>query len=141
MRLCSVASLSEHREAMPNQSPAQLANLRPFPKGYRAPKKADSAKTRTLHGAKLASPECLEFALSVMRDDEERTETRLRAMEAVLRVAFPPKSLQLDEAQTASAMRYLEVVFVRPGEQPQVSNGKIIDAPSNSFAVSFDAGK
>ena len=123
---------------MANQSPAQLANLRPFPKGHRAPKRADSAKMRTLHGAKLASPECLEFALSVMRDDEERTETRLRAMEAVLRVAFPPKALQLDDVQASAADRYMQIIFVRPDQHPSPA---ITAEPkaNGTFTVPFDA--
>ena len=139
MRLCSIALLSMHREAMPNQSPAQLANLRPFKNGHRHVKRADSAKSRTLHGAKLASPECLEFALSVMRDVTEHTAMRLRAMEAVLRVAFPPKALQLDDAQASGAAdRYMQIIFVRPGQQPSPA----ITAehkPNGTFTVPFDA--
>jgi len=127
---------------MPNQSPAQLANLRPFQKGHRIgnPKRADSAKTRTLHAAKLVSPECLEFALAVMRDPSENTAMRLRAMEAVLRVAFPSKSLHLDDAQVAAAGdRYMQIIFVRPDGE-RTSHALDAEPKANgTFAVSFDA--
>jgi len=117
---------------------ASRANLKPFPKGYQPVNRASKAKFKTLYGAKIASPEVLEFNLEVMRDPEWPIQHRLRASENILKIAFPAQRQQQAEGaeQQAARERYLQVIFVQPG-QPEASNGKVIDAPANSFAVSF----
>jgi len=117
---------------------ASLANLKPFPKGYQPENRAAKGKQKALYLGKLNSPEAVEFNLEVMRDPEWPIQHRLRASENILKIAFPAQRQQQLEGseQQAARERYLQVIFVQPRE-PEAANGKVIDAPANSFAVSF----
>jgi hypothetical protein len=117
------------------RSPAQLANLRPFTPGNTM-HRMHKGKLAAISRAAKCAPECVDYALSVMRDVEEPTKVRLAACKTLLELAIPsPKPVEVSDG---TQLRFLEVVFVRPGED-QVANGKVIDAPANSFAITFDA--
>jgi hypothetical protein len=91
-----------------------LANLKPFQAGNKQPR-ASAAKLRALTMCRLAAPECVEFALSVMRDPAENTAMRLKAMDAILRIAFPPKNVaHANLAEDEPGPRFFEIVFVDP---------------------------
>jgi hypothetical protein len=124
---------------MPYGQPTQLANLKPFKPGNKQ-RRASAAKLRALTMCRLAAPECVEFALSVMRDPAEHKAMRLKAMDAILRIAFPARSVahaNLAENESPGP-QYLEVVFVSPdGSRSDTPN---FDGAKRSYDEVTQAG-
>ena len=121
---------------MPNGQPSQLANLRPqFERGNTI-SRLHKGRLRGVTRACHAAPECVEYALSVMRDAEEPTKIRLAACKTVLDLAIPPPKSSSDFETTGAQLKFLEVVFIRPGEEQLEAQAK----GNGHFAVTFDAG-
>lgn len=120
---------------MPNGQPSQLANLKPFKPGHKSPR-ASAAKLRALTRARLASPKMVDIAVAIAKDVEEPSMVRLKAVESVLRVAFPAKNLHVDELTVAGqGAEWLELRFVAPGEARSQANGY---AQPETLRISFD---
>jgi hypothetical protein len=116
---------------------ANSQNLRPFQKGYQPENRASKAKYKALYAGKCASPEAVEFCINVMRDPEAPLRERLRASENILKVAFPAKGIiQTDPEHVLPGDRYLQVIFVRPGEAPASIEAR--PTGNGTFAVSID---
>ena len=105
-----------------------IANLKPFKSGHKSPR-ASAAKLRTLTRARLASPEMVAIAVAIAKDVEEPSMVRLKAVESVLRVAFPAKNLQVDEQiGNHQSVEWLELRFITPG-QPMPETHRITFDP------------
>lgn len=115
-----------------------LANLRPpFERGNTVGR-INKAKLRTVSEACKASPHMLKFIIDLVHDSMEPSAVRLKAAEAVLRIAFPQKStIQVTPGSESGATRFLDVVFIHRGENGEVLEGK--PNGHDTFTVSFDA--
>jgi hypothetical protein len=122
-------------------SEASLANLRPAWKRGDAPKAGRRSRDvdKALRLARKHTPDAILFAVGVLNDATEDTRYRLKAAEIILAAGLPKDPDAINKALGESdGLRYLEVVFVKPGEviehQPKPSgNG------NGTFSVSFDA--
>jgi len=67
---------------------------------------------------------------------------RLKAVESVLRAAFPTKSIQADELTERPGTRFLDVVFVHRSEAEARAAEQVEAKPDGRgvFSVPFDAG-
>jgi|SRR5215469_4258282 len=109
-----------------------VANLTPFQAGNQAPR-VSKYSYRALTKCRRMSPEMVDFLASVVRDATEPTSYRLKAAAIILDKALPgPRARNDDTGEPQSAMRFLEVLFVRPGET-------VTAEPSGggAFAVTF----
>lgn len=69
--------------------PNSLANLQaPFEKGH-APSRVNSSVRRALWKCRKLSPEMVDLAARIARDEREETKDRLRAIEIILSKALP----------------------------------------------------
>lgn len=97
-----------------------------------------AAKLRCVAKAGRVSPEMLDIAIEMARNEEEASQVRLKAIELVMRIAFPQKSIvQVSPDGEALGTRFLDVVFIH-----RDAEGQVIDAKPNghdTFTVSFDA--
>jgi hypothetical protein len=128
---------------MPNGQPAQLANLRPAQPGNKLGAQSKFALTALRRCRKL-SPESVNILAKLMRDETEPSAIRLRAAEIILNKALPSPKVRDDSDTTteATGLRFLEVIFVKPGETLEAvrtANG-LNGGSAGTFAVRFDHG-
>jgi hypothetical protein len=114
-----------------------VANLKPpWKPGNSAPRRSGDVD-KALRLARKHTPEAILFAAAVLNDATEDMRYRLKAAEIILRAGLPKDPDAINRALGESdGLRYLEVVFVKPGEviehQPKPSG-------NGTFSVSFDA--
>lgn len=115
-----------------------LANLRPpFERGNTI-NRVNKGKTNAVAMACRVAPEMLKICIDMARDLAEPPGVRLKAVDIVLKVAFPQKStIQVTPGSESGATRFLDVVFIHRGENGEVLEGK--PNGHDTFTVSFDA--
>ena len=113
-----------------------VANLKPpWKPGNTAPRRSRHVD-KALRLARKHAPEAILFAAGVLNDATEDIRYRLKAAEIILAAGLPKDPDAINKALGESGgLRYLEVVFVKPGEvivhQPKTSG-------NGTFSVSFD---
>ena len=111
----------------------------PFKRGNTAPRRSRDVD-KALRLARKHAPEAILFAAGVLNDATEDIRYRLKAAEIILAAGLPKDPDTINKALGESGgLRYLEVVFVKPGEviehQPKPNgNGN----GNGTFSVSFD---
>jgi len=118
---------------MPNGSPAQLRNLRPYAKGQtgnhsgRPPKYHD-----VLRAARLASPDAVRVLRQCIGDPEAPWAARVRAAELILDRAFgkPKEPSELRAETSIPALRIEFVSTSQHTEREAIEGQRVIDALS-----------
>jgi hypothetical protein len=98
---------------------ASIANLKPrapFGSGNRIARRPASVD-RACRLLRKAAPEAVQYCLRVLRDEEERTELRLRAAAAIIDKVVSSNDPRL--TISADSIDCLKIVFVAPGEQTE----------------------
>lgn len=114
-----------------------LANLRPpFERGNTI-NRVNKGKTNAVAMACRVAPEMLKICIDMARDLAEPPGVRLKAVDIVLKVAFPQKSTIQVSPGSEVGTRFLDVVFIHRDSEGQVIEGK--PNGHNTFAVTFDA--
>jgi hypothetical protein len=126
---------------MPNGQPSQLANLRPHVPGQKPSGSRSVHALTALRRCRKLSPESVDILAKLMRDPTEPSAIRLRAAEIILNKALPSPKVRDDSDTTTetTGLRFLEVIFVKPGETLEgvrTANG----LNGGTFAVRFDNG-
>lgn len=124
---------------MPYGQPAQLANLNPWPKGYkpqtsRSSRDVQKAITRLRH----AAPQAVDYCIALLNDTNEKSELRLRAALAIIDKAIPEgKAIDPALALNAPGIQSLRVEFVS-GDQFSMTRQEPETADqSRAIEVSF----
>jgi hypothetical protein len=106
--------VSADEQKMPNGQPAQLANLRPFKPGNRAPRRSADVD-RAIRLARKHSLEAILLAVECMRDAEAAWPERLKAVQLILNAGLPKDPDATDRALDENrGFDFLEIRFVSP---------------------------
>jgi hypothetical protein len=79
---------------MPNGQPAQLANLKTFQPGHKAPRYS-AAVIKAITECRKVAPEMVGFTIGVVRDPEAPIAIRVKCAELILERALPKRENSL----------------------------------------------